>query len=307
MGEKKGLFSRLKESLAKTKKGFIEKVEILLKSSGKIDEDLFEELEEILIQGDVGVNTTLELIDNLREEAKRRKLTDSEQLLDLLKEKIKEMLGTESAGLNFSAQPPTVVLVVGVNGVGKTTSIAKLAYKYKNEGKKVLLAAGDTFRAAAIEQLESWSNRIGIELIKHHPGADPAAVAFDAIQAAKARKADLLIIDTAGRLHTKTNLMEEMKKIERVIKREIPDAPHEVLLVLDATTGQNGLAQAKMFTGAVGVSGLILSKLDGTAKGGITIAIGNELKIPVKYIGLGEKINDIKEFDPNEFVDALFA
>jgi len=307
MGEKKGLFSRWKESLAKTKKGFIEKVEILLKSSGKIDEDLFEELEEILIQGDVGVNTTLELIDNLREEAKRRKLTDSEQLLDLLKEKIKEMLGTESAGLNFSAQPPTVVLVVGVNGVGKTTSIAKLAYKYKNEGKKVLLAAGDTFRAAAIEQLESWSNRIGIELIKHHPGADPAAVAFDAIQAAKARKADLLIIDTAGRLHTKTNLMEEMKKIERVIKREIPDAPHEVLLVLDATTGQNGLAQAKMFTGAVGVSGLILSKLDGTAKGGITIAIGNELKIPVKYIGLGEKINDIKEFDPNEFVDALFA
>jgi fused signal recognition particle receptor len=307
MSEKKGLFGRLKESLSKTKQGFVEKVETLLKSQGKIDEELFEELEEILIQGDVGVKTSLELIEALRQEVKLQKLNQPEQLLEVLKDKTKQLLELERAEPNFSDQSPTVVLVVGVNGVGKTTSIGKLAYKFKNEGKKVILAAGDTFRAAAIEQLEVWSNRVGIDLIKHHSGADPAAVVFDAVQAAKARKTDVLIIDTAGRLHTKVNLMEEMKKIERVIGREIPGAPHEVLLVLDATTGQNGLAQAKTFTEAVGVTGLVLSKLDGTAKGGIAIAIGNELKIPVKYIGLGEKIDDLKEFEPTEFIEALFA
>lgn len=307
MIEKKGLFSKLKESLTKTKQGFVEKIETLLQSKHKIDEELFEELEELLIQADVGVKTSLDLVNELKQETKQYKLNEPQELIGLLKDKITDLLKTETAELNCSQQPPTIILVIGVNGVGKTTSIGKLAYKFKNEGKKVLLAAGDTFRAAAIEQLEVWSNQVGVDLIKHQSGADPAAVVFDAVQAAKARKSDLLIIDTAGRLHTKVNLMEEMKKIQRVISREVPGAPHEVLLVLDATTGQNGLAQAKVFTEAVGVTGLILSKLDGTAKGGIIIAISNELKIPVKLIGLGEKADDLKEFEPLEFVDVLFS
>ncbi|MDT3697927.1 MAG: signal recognition particle-docking protein FtsY [Thermincola sp.] len=301
-----GFFSKLKEGLTKTRQGFVAKIENLVSIGKKIDEELYEELEELLIQADVGVNPAVELVENLRQEVKKRKIEDSQELKAVLKELIAGIMGTEEFSLNLQGQP-AVIIVVGVNGAGKTTTIGKLAYNFKAEGKKVLLAAGDTFRAAAIDQLEIWGGRVGCDVIKHKEGADPAAVVFDAIQAAKARSTDILIVDTAGRLHTKINLMEELKKVFRVITRELPHAPNEVLLVLDATTGQNAISQAKLFGQACGTTGIVLTKLDGTAKGGVVIGIKSELDIPVKYIGIGEQIDDLKEFNPQDFVDALFA
>lgn len=302
-----GFFGRLKESLTKTRQGFVEKIDNLIHRGRAIDDDLYEELEEILVQADVGVNTAMELVERTRRTVKERRLDDAGELKDILKEHIRDMLGSETAPLTISGETPTVIMVVGVNGVGKTTTIGKMAHQFKCEGMKVIIGAADTFRAAAIDQLEVWSERVGVDLIKHREGADPAAVAFDSLQAAKARRADLLVIDTAGRLHTKTNLMEELKKISRVLSREIPGAPHEVLLVLDATTGQNAVNQARLFGEAVGVTGIALTKLDGSAKGGIVIAIKQTLDIPVKLIGIGEGIEDLRPFSPVDFVDALFA
>jgi len=300
-----GLFSKFKEGLTKTRQGFVAKIEDLISGNKKIDEEMYETLEEILIQADVGVNTAVKLVEDLRKTVRERKVEDAGQVKNILKELISGMLGTEQGGISLKGQPAAVVLI-GVNGVGKTTTVGKLAYNLKKEGRKVILAAADTFRAAAIDQLEIWGERTGCDVIKHKEGADPAAVVYDAIQAAKARHSDVLIIDTAGRLHTKTNLMEELKKIFRVISREIPTAPDEVLLVLDATTGQNAVSQAKLFAEAAGVTGIVLTKLDGTAKGGVVMGIKTELGIPVKYVGVGEQIDDLKEFNPVEFVDALF-
>lgn len=302
-----GFFNKIKEGLAKTRQTFVAQVEKMISGKRKIDEEFYEELEEILILADVGIHTVLPLIEELREEVRRRKVEEAAELRPILQEKLLALLQDSRTPLNLQKDGLTVVMVVGVNGVGKTTTLGKLAYKYRQEGKKVLLAAGDTFRAGAIEQLEVWGQRAGVDVIKHQAGADSAAVIFDAIQAAKARKTDLLLCDTAGRLHNKSNLMEELNKVYRVIQREIPGAPHEVLLVLDATTGQNALAQAKQFAKAAGVTGLVLTKLDGTAKGGIVIAIQNECSLPVKFVGVGEKIDDLQEFDPEEFVAALFA
>lgn len=301
-----GFFSKLKDGLTKTRQNFVEKIETLVTGYKKLDDEFYEELEEVLIQGDVGVNTSIELVEKLRKVAKERKIEDPLQVRDVLKELISEIMVSEQPGLNLDVEPFSVIMVVGVNGVGKTTTIGKLAQQLKSEGKKVLLAAGDTFRAAAIDQLEIWSNRVGIDVIKHKEGADPAAVAFDAIQAARARKVDVVIMDTAGRLHNKANLMEEIKKVRRVMERELSGAPHEVLLVLDATTGQNAVSQAKLFGEACGVTGIALTKLDGTAKGGVVIAIKSELDIPVKYIGIGEGVDDLRKFDAQDFVDAMF-
>jgi fused signal recognition particle receptor len=284
-------------------------MEDLILRRNKIDEELFEELEEILISADVGVSTTMELVDRLRQEVKERKIQDPAELQPLMSEILLEMMqsdgGTPSLAMNDDGL--TVILFVGVNGVGKTTTIGKMAHKLKSQGKKVVLAAGDTFRAGAIEQLETWGERVGVDVIKHQAGADPAAVVYDGIQAAKSRGADVLLCDTAGRLHSKVNLMEELKKVYRVVQREVPGAPHEVLLVLDSTTGQNALQQAKTFSQAVHVSGIVLTKLDGTAKGGIVIAIRNELDLPVKWVGLGEKVEDLQEFDAEQFVHGLFG
>ncbi|BAF59918.1 MAG: signal recognition particle-docking protein FtsY [Pelotomaculum sp.] len=302
-----GFFNRLKESLAKTRQSFVEKIDNLVHRRRAIDEELYEELEELLVQADVGVNTAADLVERVRRTVRERRVEEAGELKNILKEHIMEMLEGDSAPVNFSSVPPTVIMVVGVNGVGKTTTIGKLAYYYKSQGKKVLLGAADTFRAAAIDQLEIWAGRAGVELIKHREGADPAAVAFDSLQAAKARRADLLIIDTAGRLHTKSNLMEELKKVGRVLDRAMPGAPHEVLLVLDATTGQNAINQTRLFGEAVGVTGIALTKLDGSAKGGVVIAIKQSLDIPVKMIGIGEGIDDLRPFNAREFVDALFV
>jgi fused signal recognition particle receptor len=300
--------NKFKDGLTKTRTALVEKVEELVLRRKKIDEAFYEELEEILIGADVGVNTVMELIDELRSEVKKRKIEDASELQPVLSEKLVGMLrGEENPKLNMADQGITVILFVGVNGVGKTTTIGKLAHRFKSQGKSVLLAAGDTFRAGAIEQLEVWGQRVGVDVIKQSSGADPAAVMFDAVQAAKQRGVDVLLCDTAGRLQNKTNLMEELNKIFRVIQREIPNAPHEVLLVLDATTGQNALSQAKLFGEKSGVTGLVLTKLDGTAKGGIVIAIRNELNLPVKFVGLGEKMDDLEEFDSDQFVHALFA
>ncbi|MCL6458664.1 MAG: signal recognition particle-docking protein FtsY [Gorillibacterium sp.] len=307
-GKTESVTNKFKEGLSKTRDMLVGKVEDLIFRSKKIDEDFFEELEEILIGADVGVNTVMKLIDELRVEVKKRKIEDAAELKPILSEKLVALLRSSAdTSLHMAESGPTIILFVGVNGVGKTTSIGKLAYRFKQEGKKVLLAAGDTFRAGAIEQLEVWGQRVGVDVIKQQSGSDPAAVMFDAIQAAKNRKVDVLLCDTAGRLQNKSNLMEELNKIYRVIKREIPDAPHEVLLALDATTGQNALSQAKLFGEKTGVTGLILTKLDGTAKGGIVIAIRQELDIPVKLVGLGEKMDDMQEFDSEQFVHALFA
>lgn len=300
--------NKFKEGLSKTRSAFVEKVEELILRRKKIDEDFYEELEEILIGADVGVNTVLELIEQLRAEVRKRKIENPADLQPILSEKLVGMMqGGEDNRLHMNENGLTVYLFVGVNGVGKTTAIGKLAHRFKSQGKKVLLAAGDTFRAAAIDQLEVWGQRAGVDVIKQSEGSDPAAVMFDAIQAAKMRGVDVLLCDTAGRLQNKTNLMDELNKIYRVIRREIPDAPHETLLVIDATTGQNALNQAKLFGEKTGVTGLVLSKLDSTAKGGIVIAIRNELNIPVKLVGLGEKIDDLEDFDSNQFVHALFA
>ncbi len=298
------------DGLAKTRDMLVEKVDELVRRYKKLDENFFEELEEILIGADVGVNTVMELIDELRSEVRKHKIENALDLQPILSEKLVALLKNDEAAntaLNIEAGRLNVILFVGVNGVGKTTTIGKMAHMFKQQGKKVLMAAGDTFRAAAIEQLEVWGERVGVEVIKHQQGADPAAVIFDAVHAAKSRGADILLCDTAGRLQNKVNLMEELNKVYRVLQREIPNAPHEVLLVLDATTGQNALSQAKTFGQSAGVTGIVLTKLDGTAKGGIVIAIRNELQIPVKYVGLGEKMDDLQPFDPEQFVHALFA
>lgn len=301
--------SKFRDGLAKTRDAFVGRVEELFSRRKKIDEEFFEELEEILIGADVGVNTVMGLIDELRAEVKKRKIEQPSELRPILSEKLVSMLQSdgEDVGLHESPNGITVILFVGVNGVGKTTTIGKLAWRYKQQGKSVLLAAGDTFRAGAIEQLEVWGERVGVDVIKQESGSDPAAVMFDAVVAAKKRNVDVLICDTAGRLQNKANLMEELSKIHRVIQREIPGAPHETLLVLDATTGQNALQQAKLFGEKSGVTGLVLTKLDGTAKGGIVIAIRNELSLPVKFVGLGEKMDDLQLFDADQFVHALFA
>ena len=301
-----GIFAKFKEGLAKTRSGFVDRLSNLVKGR-TLDEEFFEDLEDTLIQADIGVETSLMLTEKIRQEAKERKLKDAEEVFPLLQEEIANVLSQGTGSIVFAESGPTVILVVGVNGVGKTTSIAKLAYRFKNENKKVLLAAADTFRAAASEQLETWSQRIGVQLIKHQEGADPAAVVYDALQAAISRKMDVVIIDTAGRLQSKKNLMEEVKKIRRVAEREVPGAPHEVLLVVDATTGQNAISQAESFNEFVEVTGIILAKLDGTAKGGIVVSIAHKLNIPVKFVGLGEKIDDLQEFIPEEFSRALFA
>jgi fused signal recognition particle receptor len=304
--EKKGFFQRLKEGLLKTHQGMVSKIDQLVSGKRKIDDRLLEELEEILITSDIGVKTTRQLLDKVTEKVKRRELEDADHLKKTLQEEMFLILSRQERPLAVSSARPFVIMVIGVNGTGKTTTISKMAQKFKGQGKSVLLAAGDTFRAAAIEQLEVWGQRVGCEVIKHQSGSDPSAVVFDALKAGKARGTDILIVDTAGRLHTKVNLMEELKKVKRVMAREMPDAPHEILLVLDATTGQNAISQAKMFSQEVGVTGIALTKLDGTAKGGILVSISDELKIPVRYIGIGEKADDLREFSARDFVDALF-
>jgi fused signal recognition particle receptor len=301
---------KFKDGLTKTRQSFSEKMNDLVARYRKVDEDFFEELEEVLIQADVGFDTVLELVDELKMEVKRRNIQETSQVKEIIVEKlvdIYESADGEITSLNIQDNGLTVILFVGVNGVGKTTTIGKLAYKFKQEGKKVLLAAGDTFRAGAIEQLEVWGKRVGVDVIKQNEGSDPAAVMYDAIQAARSRKVDILLCDTAGRLQNKVNLMKELEKVKRVIEREIPDAPHEVLLVLDATTGQNAMIQAKQFKEATDVTGIVLTKLDGTAKGGIVIAIRKELNIPVKFVGLGEKMDDLQPFDLEQYVYGLFA
>ncbi|SFA74586.1 MULTISPECIES: signal recognition particle-docking protein FtsY [unclassified Bacillus (in: firmicutes)] len=301
---------KFKEGLTKTRENFSGKVNELVSRYRKVDEEFFEELEEILIGADVGFDTVMELIDELKKEVKLRNIQDPQEVQSVISEKLIDIYrGKEdfSPAINIQDEGLTVILFVGVNGVGKTTTIGKLAHKFKSEGKTVVLAAGDTFRAGAIEQLEVWGDRAGVDVIKQAEGSDPAAVMYDAVKAAKARKADILICDTAGRLQNKVNLMKELEKVKRVIEREVPGAPHEVLLVLDATTGQNALIQAKTFKEATDVSGIVLSKLDGTAKGGIVLAIRNELKIPVKLVGLGEKMDDLQEFDAEKYVYGLFA
>lgn len=300
-----GLFGKLKSGLSKTKESFTDKISEVLKLSVTIDEDLYEELEEILITSDIGMDTTVEIIDRLKKRIREEKIKDPAEVKPCLKAVIKDML-LEGVEEKSTENKQRVMLVIGVNGAGKTTSIGKIAAKNKAEGKKVILAAADTFRAAAIDQLEVWSERAGVDMIKHKEGSDPAAVVFDAIQSAKAKKADLLICDTAGRLHNKKNLMNELEKIGRIIEREYSEAEKETLLVLDGATGQNGVMQAKLFGEACKIDGIILTKLDGTAKGGIVISIKNSLNIPVRYIGVGEGVDDLQEFDAESYVEALF-
>ena len=300
-----GFFDKLKQSLAKTRDTLSQQVDNVFKAFIKIDEEFFEELEDALILSDLGVETTEYIISELRDRTKSKRLTDGNDVKEELKNIIVEILTKQDCTMNIDTKP-AVILVIGVNGVGKTTSIGKLAAYYKSQGNKVLLAAADTFRAAAIDQLCIWADRCGCEIIKHAENSDPAAVVFDGCNAAKARNADILICDTAGRLHNKKNLMAELNKISRVIDREIPGASKEILLVLDASTGQNALSQAKLFGEAADISGIILTKLDGTAKGGIVVAISKEQNIPVKFVGVGEKIDDLQEFNPGDFARALF-
>ena len=304
--KKPGVFERLKAGLKKTTDGLVGRIDALVLGKKEIDADTLEELEEILITSDIGVKTTVELIRSLEQRLSRNELKDGAALRGALKEELLTRLLAHHTPLKTDTAAPFTILVVGVNGVGKTTTIGKLAAKFAAEGSKVLLAAGDTFRAAAAEQLEIWGERAGVAVIRHQEGADPSAVAFDACKAAVSRGTEILIIDTAGRLHTKVNLMEEMKKIHRVIGREIPGAPHETLLVLDGATGQNALSQARLFKESAGVTGIALTKLDGTAKGGIVVAVSHEFSLPVRYIGVGEGVDDLRAFDPSEFVDALF-
>ncbi len=306
MKEKKGFFSRLKEGLAKTRDNLVSGIDSIFKGFSEIDEDFYEELEEVLIMADIGVATTEKIIENLRQKVKEQKIKEIEVCRQLLIDSIKEQMRVDENAYDFEKEV-SVVMLIGVNGVGKTTSVGKLAGQFKSKGKKVVLAAADTFRAAAIEQLTEWAGRAGVEIISGQEGGDPASVVFDAVNAAKARNADVLICDTAGRLHNKKNLMEELRKINRIIDREFPDARRETLVVLDGTTGQNALAQAKQFNEVADITGIILTKLDGTAKGGIAIAIQSEMKIPVKYIGIGEKIDDLQKFNADTFVDALFS
>ncbi len=306
-----GIFSRtagfLKERLSKTRDKISSSLTTVLSIGRKIDDELLDELEETLISDDIGVETTERLITELREAYRARKISKSEDIIPFLKEHMKTYWPPEDRQLHTAASGPTVILVAGVNGTGKTTSIAKLAYIFHRNGKKVIVAACDTFRAAAVEQLTIWAERIGVQIVKHQDGSDPAAVAYDACEAALARGTDILILDTAGRLHTKKDLMLQLTKIRDVVAKKIPGAPQEVLLVLDGTTGQNAISQAQLFTEAINVTGIFLAKLDGTARGGIVIAIKEKLNIPVKFVGLGEKPEDIAEFDPANFVEALFA
>jgi len=304
--EKKGFFQRLKEGLFKTHQGLVGKIDQLIAGKKKIDADLLAELEEILITSDIGVKTTQELLRNLTGKVQRKELDDADLLKKNLQAQMLPILSRQEQPLNLSAVRPFVIMVIGVNGTGKTTTIGKMAHKFRTQGKSVLLIAADTFRAAAIEQLEIWGQRAGCEVIKQKSGSDPSAVVFDGLKAAKTRGTDVVIVDTAGRLHTKVNLMEELKKVKRIMERELPGAPHEILLVLDATTGQNSISQAKLFNQGVGVTGIALTKLDGTAKGGIIVAISDELKIPLRYIGIGEKVDDLREFNAQDFVEALF-
>ncbi|MBP3568541.1 MAG: signal recognition particle-docking protein FtsY [Lachnospiraceae bacterium] len=305
MGEKKGFFSRLAAGLAKTRNNIVSGIDSIFKGFSAIDDDFYEELEEILIMSDVGINATTKIIENLKEKVKETKTKDPAECRKLLMDSMKEQMSVPEDAYEFE-QKKSVVLLIGVNGVGKTTSIGKLAGQLKAEGKKVLIAAADTFRAAAIEQLTEWAHRAEVDIIAQKEGSDPAAVVFDAVTAAKARNTDVLLCDTAGRLHNKKNLMEELKKIDRVIEREYPGVKRETMVVLDGTTGQNALVQAKEFNAAAAIDGIILTKLDGTAKGGIALAIQAELGVPVKYIGVGEHMEDLQKFNPNAFVDALF-
>lgn len=304
--EKMGIFARLLAGLSKTKDNITGRIDSLLKSYTKIDEDLLEELEEILITADVGVTTTMEIIDSLRDMIKERGVKDPLEVRDLLKEIVASILKEGNSGLDLDPGP-AVIVMVGVNGVGKTTTIGKLAQRYKKDDKKVMLAAADTFRAAASEQLDIWAKRVDVDIIKHHEGADPGAVVFDAIKASQARKVDLLICDTAGRLHNKANLMNELGKIFKIIDREYPEAKKEVLLVVDATTGQNAVSQAKTFKEVANITGIVLTKLDGTAKGGVVLAVKSEVDVPVKLIGVGERAEDLQSFDADSFTDAIFG
>ena len=305
MGEKKGFFRRLSEGLSKTRNSIVSGIDSIFKGFSAIDDDFYEELEEILIMSDVGINATTKIIDNLKQKVKETKTKDPSECRKLLMDSMKEQMSVPEDAYDFENKK-SVVLLIGVNGVGKTTSIGKLAGQLKADGKKVLVAAADTFRAAAIEQLTEWAHRAEVEIIAQKEGSDPAAVVFDAVTAAKARNTDVLLCDTAGRLHNKKNLMEELKKIDRVIEREYPGCHRETMVVLDGTTGQNALVQAKEFNAAAAIDGIILTKLDGTAKGGIALAIQAELGVPVKYIGVGEHMEDLQKFNPDAFVDALF-
>ena len=301
------LLEKLKLGVEKTRAGLVSRLEETLTGRKTIDQDLLDELEFTLISADIGVQTTEEILDRIKQRVDRSLVNDAAELKGLIREHLLEILQSSERPMAHVAEPPAVVLVVGVNGVGKTTTIGKLAQRYKNEGRGVLLCAADTFRAAAIEQLEIWGERTATEVIRQKPGADPSAVLFDALQSARARKIDYVIVDTAGRLQTKANLMAELEKMERTAKRVIPDAPHEVLLVMDATTGQNGLEQARKFTETSGVTGIVLTKLDGTAKGGVVIAIARVLSLPIRYIGVGEKVDDLLPFEPERFIESLFA
>lgn len=304
--EERSLFQRLKDQIGKTRESFVKQVDRLFLGKKEIDADLLDSLEEILITADLGVSTATGLIERIREKVKRKELSDASALKNYLREEICTMLHSPQKEEEEIAARPFVILVVGVNGTGKTTTIGKLAHRFKGLGQNVMLVAADTFRAAAIEQLEIWSKRAGADFIKQKSGSDPSAVVYDALEAAQSRKTDVMIIDTAGRLHTKVNLMEELKKVQRVIQKKMPGAPHEILLALDATTGQNAISQAKLFNSALGVTGMVLTKLDGTAKGGVVVGISNELNIPIRFIGIGEKMEDLREFDPDAFVSALF-
>ena len=305
MGEKKGFFKRLVEGLSKTRENIVKGIDSIFSGFSSIDDDFYEEIEEILIMGDLGINATTSIIEDLKRKVKEQKIKDPVQCKQLLIDSIKEEMNVGETAYEFENRK-SVVLVIGVNGVGKTTSVGKLAGKLKDQGKKVILAAADTFRAAAGEQLSEWANRAGVEVIGGQEGSDPASVVYDAVSAAKARHADVLLCDTAGRLHNKKNLMAELGKINRILEREYPEAYRETLVVLDGTTGQNALAQAREFKDVADITGIILTKLDGTAKGGIAVAIHSELGIPVKYIGVGESIDDLQKFDSDEFVNALF-
>ncbi len=307
MGEE-GFFERLRKGLSKTHAGFLTQIDRLISGKKRIDETLLEELEEILITADLGTNTTYRLMSDLHQRVGRNELADPQRVKEYLREAILAVLKTSEGLLDIgsSGTEPFVIMVVGVNGVGKTTTIGKLASRYSSKGKKILFAASDTFRAAAVEQLEAWAQRIGVNMVRQSRGSDPSAVAFDAIQAAKARALDIVFIDTAGRLHTKKNLMEELKKMKRIVGRECPGAPHEILLILDATTGQNAISQTRLFNETLGVTGIAITKLDGTAKGGIIIAITESFHIPIRYIGIGEHMDDLREFNAEEFVAALF-
>lgn len=298
---------KIKKGFAKTKSQVFDKVSLAISAKKKIDDELLEEIEEILITGDVGVDASMRILEAVKQRVRKEKFEDATALFGILKDEIANIFPKSAFSETTLQQHPYVILVIGVNGVGKTTSIAKIARRFQQNGKKVLLAAGDTFRAAAVEQLEIWANRLQVDIVKHGSGADPAAVAFDAIQAAKARKVDVVLIDTAGRLHTKANLMEELKKVQRVIQKVMPDAPHYRLLVLDGNTGQNALNQAREFVNAVGVNGIVLTKLDGSAKGGAVIGIAHTLGLPVEYIGVGEGMDDLQPFNAKLYADSLMG